>query len=57
MRVIEERPVSLALAERVGLQHQSPQAMLVRDGSAVWNASHHDITAAALQNAAGASGQ
>ena len=57
MRVIEERPVSLALAERVRVQHQSPQALLIRDGVAVWNVSHHAITAAALQNAAaGAAG-
>jgi bacillithiol system protein YtxJ len=57
VRVIEERPVSLALSERVGVQHQSPQALLIRDGSAVWHASHQGITAAALQNAAGAAGR
>ncbi len=57
MRVIEERPVALALADRVGVQHQSPQAMLVQGGAARWNTSHHDITAAALQNAAVAAGQ
>jgi bacillithiol system protein YtxJ len=57
VRVIEERPVSLALSDRIGVQHQSPQALLVRDGAAVWNASHHAITAAALQNAATSAGQ
>jgi bacillithiol system protein YtxJ len=57
VRVIEERPVSLALAERVGVQHQSPQALLIRNGAALWNASHHDITTEALQNAVAAAGQ
>jgi bacillithiol system protein YtxJ len=54
VRVIQERPVSLALAERVGMQHQSPQALLIHEGRAVWSASHRAITSAALQNAAAA---
>lgn len=51
VRVIEERPVSLALAERVGVRHESPQAMLIKEGRGVWSASHRGITAAALQAA------
>lgn len=51
VRVIEERPISLALSERIGVQHQSPQALLIKDGKAVWNDSHHNITAAALKDA------
>jgi bacillithiol system protein YtxJ len=57
VRVIEERPVSLHLAERLGVRHQSPQALLIRNGAAVWNASHHAITASALQNAAARAAQ
>jgi bacillithiol system protein YtxJ len=48
VRVIEERPVSLALAERVGVKHESPQAILIRDGRPLWHASHGAITAGAL---------
>jgi bacillithiol system protein YtxJ len=51
VRVIEERPVSLALSQRVGVTHQSPQALLVRNGVAVWHASHYAITVEALRDA------
>ncbi|MEE3181603.1 MAG: monothiol bacilliredoxin BrxC family protein, partial [Planctomycetota bacterium] len=49
--VVEDRPVSLELAERLGVLHQSPQAILVRDGQAVWNDSHEGVTSAALKDA------
>ncbi|MCL6516274.1 bacillithiol system redox-active protein YtxJ [Alicyclobacillus sp.] len=51
VKVIESRPVSNRIAEDLEVTHQSPQAILVRDGRAVWNASHWDITAARLQEA------
>jgi bacillithiol system protein YtxJ len=51
VRVIEERPVSLALAERAGVNHESPQSMLIKDGHGVWNASHRGITVEALKAA------
>ncbi|MBY6275275.1 bacillithiol system redox-active protein YtxJ [Symbiobacterium thermophilum] len=51
VRVIQERPVSLALASRVGVPHQSPQVLLIRDGRAVWHASHYAITAGRLKAA------
>ena len=44
-----QRPVSRALAELVGVAHQSPQALLVEDGRGSWHASHWDITAASLR--------
>lgn len=43
------RAVSNEVATRLHLQHESPQAILVRDGQEVWNASHFDITAARLE--------
>jgi bacillithiol system protein YtxJ len=49
--VIEDRPVSSEVAARLGIRHESPQAILVRDGAAVWSASHFDITAASLAEA------
>ena len=33
--MIEERPVSNAIAERLGVQHASPQAILVKDGASL----------------------
>lgn len=51
IRVIEERPVSNHAATKLGLKHESPQALLVRDGKLVWNASHRAITSEALAQA------
>lgn len=42
------RNVSNETASRLGVEHHSPQAILVRDGREVWNASHFDITASSL---------
>jgi bacillithiol system protein YtxJ len=42
------RPVSDAIAQRLGLRHETPQAILLRDGKVVWNASHFRITATQL---------
>ncbi len=44
------RSVSDAASERLGLRHQTPQAILLRDGKVVWNASHFRITAAQLDD-------
>lgn len=43
VKVIECRSVSDAIADRLGIQHQSPQLILVRDGNALWVASHYGI--------------
>lgn len=45
------RLVSDAAAELLGLRHQTPQAILLRDGKVVWNASHFSITATKLDQA------
>ena len=42
------RPVSDAVARILGLRHETPQAILLRDGKVVWNASHFRIPAAQL---------
>lgn len=51
IHVIEDRPVSNHVASKLGLRHESPQALLVRDGALLWNASHRNITRAALERA------
>ena len=45
------RSVSDAAARLLGLRHQTPQAILLRDGKVVWNASHFSITATKLDQA------
>lgn len=42
------REVSRAIAERTGVRHESPQALLVRGGEVVWHDSHWRIDEAAL---------
>jgi len=42
--LLAHRDVSDAITERVGIRHQSPQVIVVRDGTAVAHASHGDIT-------------
>ena len=49
--VIKHRPLSRELAERIGVAHASPQAIVLRNGVAAWHRSHHDIQADALERA------
>ena len=51
VKVIEARPLSNAIADRLHIPHQSPQMILVRNGLPLWDASHGGITANALDNA------
>jgi bacillithiol system protein YtxJ len=47
--LLEYRSISNAIAERFGVQHQSPQLLLIRNGKAVYDASHSDIYVEALR--------
>jgi bacillithiol system protein YtxJ len=51
--VIENRRLSNAIAERFGIRHESPQALIIKDGLVVWHASHWSITAESLSHALG----
>ncbi|MDH3743687.1 MAG: bacillithiol system redox-active protein YtxJ [Acidobacteriota bacterium] len=42
------RSVSQALAQRLGVRHESPQAILVGSERPLWHASHWQISSAAL---------
>jgi bacillithiol system protein YtxJ len=42
------RELSNAIARKLGVRHETPQAILVRDGRAVWSASHFRVNAAEL---------
>ena len=45
------RAISNEIASRLGVRHETPQAILVRDGREVWNASHFDVNAASVSQA------
>jgi bacillithiol system protein YtxJ len=45
------REVSNAVADRLGIRHHTPQAILVREGRAVWSASHFRVSAEAIRSA------
>ena len=42
--VQSHRSLAAEAAARLGVRHETPQAILLRDGRAVWNASHFRIT-------------
>jgi len=49
--VQNHREVSNHIADRLGVTHQTPQVILVKDGEALWHASHFKITAEAMADA------
>lgn len=46
--VQSHRRLSEHAASRLGVRHETPQAILLRDGLPVWSASHFRVTAAEL---------
>lgn len=49
--VQSHRPVSNEAEARLGIRHETPQVILLRDGVPVWNTSHFSITAETLKRA------
>ena len=45
------RDLSREIESLTGVQHESPQVIILRDGKAVWNASHFDVNAGAVTEA------
>lgn len=41
----EARNISNLIAEKTGIRHESPQAIVLQNGKAIYHASHYDITA------------
>ena len=41
--LLEHRDISNEIAARFGVLHQSPQVILIKDGKAIFDASHEDI--------------
>jgi thioredoxin 1 len=46
-----ERELSDLIAQRLGVRHETPQALLIVDGRVAWSASHFRVNADALQAA------
>ena len=51
------RDVSNAVTKRLGVRHETPQALMIRDGRVVWTASHFRVTAKAVGDAITAAAQ
>ena len=49
--LIRHRPVSNAVAETLGVVHQSPQIILLRNGQVVFHTSHHRVGVEELKTA------
>ena len=45
------RDVSNAVAKKLGVRHETPQALLIRNRQVVWSASHFRVTAGAMASA------
>lgn len=48
--VQKARNISNAIAEKTGIKHESPQAIILKDGKSVYSQSHYDITADSLSS-------
>ena len=47
--LLEHRNISNEIASRFGVQHQSPQVIVIKEGVAVYNTSHESIDATDLK--------
>lgn len=51
--VIKSREVSNYIADKLGIRHESPQAILVNGGEVVWHDSHGTINSATILDVLG----
>lgn len=49
--LINERPISNAIAERFNVLHQSPQIIILKNGESIYDTSHHNVSVRAIRNA------
>jgi len=47
------RPISNEIANRYGVRHESPQIIVIKDGKAIYNTSHHRISVGDLNKSLG----
>lgn len=53
VNVIEQRPISNAIARELEIRHESPQVILLKEGKVLWSGSHWDVTAGNIRSALG----
>ena len=46
-----DRPVSNAIEKDLGVKHESPQLLILKDGKGIWQATHYKIKKTLLNNA------
>ena len=51
IEVQRARELSSEVEKRLGVAHESPQVIVLRNGEVIWSASHFDITADAVADA------
>ena len=56
IEVQRARELSREIEDRLGVAHESPQVIVLRNGQVVWNASHFKITVDAVAEAVRAAG-
>jgi monothiol bacilliredoxin len=56
IEVQRARELSAEIENRLGVEHESPQVIVLRNGQVVWNASHFRVTADAVADAVRAAG-
>ena len=44
------RNVSDAIAQKTGVRHESPQAIILKNGKVVYHAAHYDVTASDVES-------
>lgn len=47
--VISSRSVSQFVSEKLGVRHESPQVLVLKDGEVVWDGSHYQVKAEAIE--------
>ncbi len=50
--VAHDTEIASAIAQRTGVHHESPQVIIVKDSQPVWSASHFNIKAGTVSQAA-----
>ncbi len=48
--VQQSRDISNEIATRTGIRHESPQAIVLKNGVPIYSASHYDISAQDIEN-------
>lgn len=47
--VVNSRPLSRAIADRIQIRHESPQVLLLHEGRCIWHESHGAISRGELE--------